>query len=361
VAQGQAGKPGGAAGWASFWSAQAVGWGLFAVVDLVNRQLTYRDFAAAVVLTLVAYPLLIALSGALRLVYERECPRGGLDRRTVGVVAVASPLAALLAIAVMAGLREMTGWRIQQWRPLEELVLPLAYYGLAFVAWSISYFWIRAERERVRARESELAAQMEALKAQIRELQVQLDPHFLFNALNGLAEEVPEHPEAALAMIRDLTAYLRHVLAGVRQPVVPMAAEAEALAAYLRIQEARFGSRVSTRLHLDPAAAGRPVANLLLQPLVENAFEHGDRRSRLVIDIRLAAAGAALEIEIANTGRLSAATPGHHGLGLANLRRRLDLHYPGRHTFALRQEAGGGGDERVVAVLRLEGEPCSAS
>jgi LytS/YehU family sensor histidine kinase len=57
-----------------------------------------------------------------------------------------------------------------------------------------------------------MCAEAEALRAELEELRLQLDPHFLFNALNGVAEEIPEHPAAALTMLRDLTAYLRHSL-----------------------------------------------------------------------------------------------------------------------------------------------------
>jgi len=348
-----------------FWTAQLLGWALFAVVDLVNREFAYRNPAEALALTLVAYALLVATSSALRPVIDRLSPDPRLNVAAIGKVVALSAIAAAVVTAGIGAVRHTLGWSIPQWSALEELVLPFIHYALALLAWGILYFWVRAERGRQHARDQALAAQMEALHAEIRELRLQLDPHFLFNALNGLAEEVPEHPDAALAMIGDLTRYLRHLLAGIRTPVVSMAAEAEGLSAYLRIQQARFGDRVRARLHLDPAAAERPIANLLLQPLVENAFEHGDRSTRLNVDIRIGLDGEALAVEIENTGRL-AAGPGraHHGIGLENVRRRLDLHYPGRHTFALQQKTGGAGtpgEGHVVAVLRLEGEPCCVS
>lgn len=343
-----------------FWSAQLVGWGLFAVMDFIIRGLIYRDLWQALVLTAVAYPLLLLVSGALRTLFDR------LRAGSIVVAVAASPIAALATVAMLALVREGLGWSVPEWLPLEQLLLPVVYYNLAFLAWGILYFWVRAEQEEQRARESAAAAQMEALRAEIRALRLQLDPHFLFNALNGIAEEVPEHPDAALAMVRDLTQYLRHLLAGIRAPVVSIAAEAEGLSAYLRIQEARFGGRVQARIAVDEAAAGRPIANLLLQPLVENAFEHGDRSRRLDVDIRVSTQGEALLIEIANTGGLarSEGEGAHHGIGLANVRRRLDVHYPARHTFALRQAGsreGAADAPRVVATLRLEGEPCSAS
>ena len=159
-------------------------------------------------------------------------------------------------------------------------------------------------------------------------------------------------------MLRDLTAYLRHSLDGIHQTVVTVEAEAGALAAYLRVQQARFGDRLRTTLQVDPAAAPRRIASFLLQPLVENAVKHGRRESGLEVRIAIRAEADALHVEIGNTGTLdpgSSARRRRSGIGLENVRRRLALHYPGRHRFTLSDEGG-----RVCAVLVLEGDPCGS-
>lgn len=345
-----------------FWRRQLLGWALFAVVDLINRWVASHSFLQSLVLTLFSYPLLLLLSAALRRILDRGFADSRPSPRAVAALVVLSWAAAAVMVSAVTVVRRAAGWNIPHWRPLEQVGLPLLYFALVFLAWGILYFWTRAERARRLDQSRMVAAQMDALRAEIRQLQLQLDPHFLFNALNGLAEEVPEHPEAALAMIRDLTQYLRHQLAGIRAPVVTMGQEAEALAAYLRIQQARFGPKVRARLSVEPLAAERSIANLLLQPLVENAFEHGDRSAVLDILIKVATDGDALTIEIANSGRLApSGGRGHHGIGLENVRRRLDVHYPGRHSFALQEATGEGRGPRVVASLRLEGEPCCVS
>ncbi|MBS7585816.1 sensor histidine kinase [Ancylobacter defluvii] len=350
--------------WSPVWRGQVIGWGLFALVDLVDRQLIYRNIIAALVLTAISYPLLLLLSVALRRIYDRICPDTRLTLAKVGIVLGFSGGAAAIAVGILATVRIAVGWTIPDWLPLQELVMPFSHYTLAFIAWSILYFWIGAELDRQRERQHAVEAQMDALRAEIRQLQLQLDPHFLFNALNGVAEEVPEHPEAALAMIRDLTQHLRHLLAGIRSPVVTVASEVEGLSAYLRIQQSRFGARVRSSLKVDPMAAERSIVNLLLQPLVENAFEHGDRAARLDVDIRIGVLGEALKIEIENTGHLveNPKRRPDHGLGLQNVRRRLDVHYPDRHSFAIQQAENPDGrpdDAHVIATLLLEGEPCS--
>lgn len=365
-----------------FVRAQMIGWSLFALVDLVNRQLAYRHFPATLVLTAVACVLLLALTCGFRAIYNRHFPGSGLRPPVALVIGLLSGAGSAVAVAAIVVFRHAFGWNLPDWGPVEEIVLPFLHYLVVLVGWSLLFFWIRAERLRLIEHEAASLAQAEALRAEIQQLRLQINPHFLFNALNGIAEEVPEHPAGALAMLRDLSAYLRHMLAGIRAPVVTLEAEVDALAAYLRIQQARFGERLRTRLEMDPAAAGRPIANGLLQPLAENAMEHGDRSDVLVLALRIGLQAGALRIEIENTGRLAPARgklsshgnpsphgdSSPHGLGLANLRRRLDVHYPGRHSFDLRHSEDGPGNAgepaggaRVIATLLLEGEPCSAS
>src|SRR6201995_2243283 len=136
-----------------------------------------------------------------------------------------------------------------------------------------------------------MAAEAEALRAELQRLRLQLDPHFLFNALNGVAEEIPEHPTAALTMLRDLTVYLRHSLDGINQTVVTVEAELGGLSAYLRVQQARFGDRLRVSLQAQPAARERRIASSLLQPLVENAVKHGRRDNGLALSVDVRAAG----------------------------------------------------------------------
>ena len=349
-----------------FARAQLIGWSLFALVDLVNRQLAYQDFPAAFAITAAVFPVMIGLSAGLRSIYNRFLPGNALQPAALAAIVLVSCVGAALIVATISAMREIFGWSIPHWRPVEEIALPLVHYAVVLIGWSLLFFWIRSDRQRLVEHQAASVAQAEALRAEIQQLRLQISPHFLFNALNGIAEEVPEHSATALAMLRDLTDYLRYVLAGIRTPVVPVEAEVAALGAYLRIQQARFGARLRTQIEMDPAAAAFPIANSLLQPIAENAIEYGDRTDVLELTVSVRREGEALRVDISNTGQLE---PAHrpragHGLGIDNLRRRLDAHYPGRHFFDLRQiesEPGKPGGARVVAILLLEGEVCSAS
>jgi hypothetical protein len=353
------------AGWndlSPFWRAQMVGWGLFAIVDVLTQRLIVADFSLALSRTALVLVCLVPISSLLRPVYASPTFGSRLTLRAVTVAALLSMAGGAVVAVVAFAIGQATGWETLGRTPSETFFLPFLHYSLALAGWSLCYFWIRAELEEQAEHRHAMRAEAEALRAELEELRLQLDPHFLFNALNGLAEEIPEHPQAALAMLRDLTAYLRHSLDGIHQTVVTVDAEVAALAAYLRIQEARFGSRLRTRLRIDPVAEPRRIASFLLQPLLENAIKHGRRQDGLEVGIDIRATGDGLHVEIENNGTLGSATTGQRrraGIGLENVRRRLALHYPGRHQFTL--GARDDGTAKVIAQLVLEGEPCSGS
>lgn len=350
-----------ATGWRAipaFWRLQIAGWGLFALFDLATRLLVFEDTGTALRVTAVVEPVMILLAVLLCTAYDRLGFEGRITARTVGWTLALSLAAAVPGVVVSLAVRHPDGFGPTGLPPIREVLVPFLYYLMIFLGWSLACFWVRAELARRSGERRAALAEADALRAELQRLRLQLDPHFLFNALNGIAEEVPEHPKAALAMLRDLTAFLRHSFAGIDRVVMTVDAEAEALACWLRVQEARFGPRLAARLDVDEAARPRPIASFLLQPLVENAVQHGDREDRLDLSVAIRAEPDALLIEIRNTGALAPRrrADGRAGIGLANVRRRLALHYPGRHAFTLGPEGA-----EVVARLRLEGDPCSAS
>lgn len=353
-----------------FWRVQLVVWGVFSLVDLATRSIVYQNFSLALTITLIVEPLLMLVAATLRAAFGRLGFEGRLSGMALACILLLSAGSAVAVVSAITLVRAPMGWNIPDWNSRQEILTPFAYYMLIFAGWSLAYFWIKAELGGRTDRQRAAVAEAEALRAELQQLRLQLDPHFLFNALNGVAEEIPEHPAAALAMLRDLSAYLRHSLAGLDKTVVSVAAEVEALAAYLRVQEARFGPRLHTQIALDPQAAERSIVSFLLQPLVENAVKYGDRETHLDLRVDIRAEGTGLRVRIENTGTLT--EPGHSsltrtGIGLENVRRRLALHYPGRHAFSLRQEEAHPHDphcptgDKVVAELLLEGEPCSGS
>jgi len=348
-----------------FWRAQLAGWGLFAIVNVMAQRVAFHSYGVAFARTALILLCLIAISTAMHTVYVSRPFKARVSLGAMALIGLLSLLGALATATAIVAAHEALPWLVTpDRRGAEEFLIPLVHYFFVLAGWSLAYFWLRAELAEQAEHRKAMRAQAEALRAELEQLRLQLDPHFLFNALNGVAEEIPEHPEAALDMLRNLTAYLRHSLDGIDHTVVTVSNEVAGLMAYLGVQRARFGDRLHARLDVMPESAQRRIASFLLQPLVENAVKHGRRDDGLDLRIDIALAGDTLHIEVENTGQLDTTRRSTRrqraGIGLENVRRRLALHYPDRHAFSLREVGAPGGDKKVIATLELEGEPCGS-
>lgn len=225
----------------------------------------------------------------------------------------------------------------------------------AFVAWVLMFLALAAEEDR-RERELHLAqATALALDAQHRLLVQQLNPHFLFNALNTVYALVLEgDDERAQRSVLALSAFLRRSVDGTSSLQVPLADELAAVREYLDIELTRFGDRLRLVEMIPPALLLRPVPALILQPLVENAIKHGLAGAVQPVTIQLSAMAAdgswVLAVEDDGHG---CAGEVKRGVGLDHVARRLALLYGATARLEARMRPGGG----FVARLHLPESP----
>jgi len=209
-----------------------------------------------------------------------------------------------------------------------------------------------AEEERRRAEETERRLVQSRLEA----LRYQINPHFLFNVLNALDVLSRKNPERISKLVGHLARYLRSTLSSGDSGSVPLREELETMESYLALEKVRFEEGLAVSIGVDPEILDLPVPELLLQPLVENAVKHGMKTSPMPLRIRISGrrAGDRLLIEVANTGKWLPrdGRPGErNGLGLENLRKRLDLAFDGRYRLGT-GEAG----EWVFVTVELPGK-----
>jgi two-component system sensor histidine kinase AlgZ len=198
--------------------------------------------------------------------------------------------------------------------------------------------------EGIRLREAAQAAR----DAELRALRYQLQPHFLFNTLNAISALVSDdRKREATRMIARLGDFLRATLEQSSGHEVALADEIAFTSTYLDIEKARLGDRLRVDIHTGPDTLDAQVPYLLLQPLVENAIRHGiaPRREGGRIGIRVERDGGMLRVMVDNDRFDGASTRGQ-GVGLGNVRARLDALYPDDHAF----EAGPHGDQWRAAV-----------
>jgi sensor histidine kinase YesM len=216
---------------------------------------------------------------------------------------------------------------------------------LAMYAWAAVHYTLETHRHLAEQRQRTLEAEALAAEARLAILRYELNPHFLFNALNSIIGVIAESPPDAVRMVRQLAGLLRHTLDS--PAVSTLGEEVKVASAYLAIEKVRFEERLEVEMDVPEALYGLAVPPMILQPLVENAVKHGDRREVLRIGVRADRDGDQLVVTVRNGGRL--AEPREGAVGLRNLAARLES--AGRGTATL----VGEGDE-VVATLRLDVE-----
>lgn len=203
---------------------------------------------------------------------------------------------------------------------------------------------------RYREREIE-AAQLQAslTNARLHALELQLQPHFLFNTLNAVTSLVRTRKnDEAVTMIAGLSDILRYTLDHEGSQRVTVEAETEMLRRYLDIQRSRFADRMTYSIDVEEAARRAAVPTLILQPLAENAIRHGIARTANggSISVKAFRENGCLRVDVTNTGTLNGDDA--HGIGLRNTRERLTQLYGDAYAFALEPC-----DEGVVATLRV--------
>nr|WP_314607369.1 histidine kinase [uncultured Janthinobacterium sp.] len=221
----------------------------------------------------------------------------------------------------------------------------LFWFGV-FLTWTVFYFTTLSLRRAAHLEAETLRLQLHGREAELRALQAQVNPHFFFNSLNSVRALIFEDRDAAAHMIDQLAKLMRHALQSGQHPTVPLAAELDAVRAYLAIEQIRFEERLRVSFAIEISAPDLEhvrVPPMAVQTLVENAVKYGVEASADGGDIRVSTqrgAGAdTLRIEVANTGELRGASAST-GIGLRNARQRLQLACGERASLALHQQAG---------------------
>ena len=202
--------------------------------------------------------------------------------------------------------------------------------------------------ENARLREKQLT------EARLNALTAQLQPHFLFNALNTIATLVHENPAAAERVVLKLSGLMRQTLDVSPQELVSLRDELRLLAGYLDVEQARFEERLVVQWDVAPEAEDALVPHLLLQPIVENAIVHGLRPlpGPVTIGISARREDGRLAMAVGDTGAGFDAAMARERLGLGNTRARLDAVYRGDFTLDIESGRGEGTTVRLALPFR---------
>ena len=223
----------------------------------------------------------------------------------------------------------------------------LVYFAILAAGYAREYFLRDQERQH-----EAVALQAQLAEARLDALRMQINPHFLFNTLHAIAALVERDPPGVRKMIARLSELLRRTIDTRAADVIPLRDELSFLRGYIEIMEIRFQGRLQVSTEIDPATLDALVPNLVLQPIVENALEHGASR---VADGRVAIEtsrrGEMLVITVRDNG--PGPSDSQQGVGLSNTRARLAQLYGDAASLTLRAADDGG----AIAEITL---PCAS-
>lgn len=225
-------------------------------------------------------------------------------------------------------------------------VLQLFLWELVYVAYQ---YVVRGREEKMQTLRLEAANR----EGQLANLRSQLNPHFMFNALNSIRSLIEEDPARAKQSITLLSAILRNAMATVRRRTVPLGEEIDTVKAYLTLEAVRYEERLGARFDVDPVLERSPIPPMMLQTLVENAVRHGIAKMKQGGEVLITARPheEGMLLRVSNTGYYGGDTLGESGIGLRNTRDRLHHLYGGRARFDIRNEDG-----KVVCEIYLPAE-----
>ena len=316
----------------SYWTCQIAGWGLYAVVN-IGLGLAYMGTSmTGVGFGLVVSALGLATTHGLRSVIRSR----DWMKLSVAPLAVRMIGASLMtALAMAAIVLTLTLIFNPEWTRASPVV---SFLGMSFnfsalvLLWSAIYTgvhlvdrWRESERQRGEAEAERWRLEAVAREAELRALQAQVNPHFLFNSLNTVRALITENPDEARQAVTDLADLLRYALAAERRERVPLAEEIETVRRYLAIEQLRFEHRLQTSVEIEPDALAASVPPMVIQTLVENGIKHGIDQTPDGGGLRVAARslGDHVRVTVDSPGRLDTSSTPESGVGLANATERL--------------------------------------
>jgi two-component system, LytTR family, sensor histidine kinase AlgZ len=266
--------------------------------------------------------------------------RSGLDR-LLWIHLSAAAMAALLWVLATWVVAWILSANFLQFRTLNARLdpeLPLVFgLGILFYMLSVAFFYVFIAVEASKEAEARvMQASVLAREAELRALKAQVNPHFLFNSLNSISALTTSDAPKAREMCILLGDFLRRTLGLGEKASIPLEEEMSLIHAFLAVEKIRYGARLQMEEKIDPGTLNAQVPPLLLQPLVENAVGHGIANLVEGGWIKLAAERRDGELSIVVENLFDPEAPPRRksGLGLANVRQRLEARYGNRARFA---------------------------
>ncbi|WP_425389975.1 sensor histidine kinase [Ekhidna sp.] len=319
-----------------YWLCQILGWGIYGFIQIFLYTIANRFDPSQALGVLYQVVYFIATTHFLRAVILK---RGWLNLRLSFLIPrllIGTFLLSWLNYGYLLVIESFTGSISRQdLMFLTVLINTLGYWVIYFI-WTIFYFTFHY----VERYNKSLKAETAAREVELNNLKAQLNPHFIFNALNSIRALVDENPRKSKESITQLSHILRNSLISDRKKLIPFMEELKTVMDYLALESIRYEERLTTKFDIDRNSGKYMIPPLMLQTLVENGIKHGisNLKHGGEISIKTTIKRKQLCLQIRNTGQLSNVPDKDSGFGLANTRKRLELIFGDAAKFEIKNE-----------------------
>ncbi len=319
-----------------YWLSQLIGWIIFALVNIVMlasfERLNWKE------VLVVCYTVFVGISithlfrgvikkyGWINLPLKKIIPRIIISSAIIG----ASIYALVLAVEISTGIFNLTRYKIG---------LPLAgifQFSIIILLWALIYFAVHFFENYKKVEIESYIWEAAVKDFELKTLKSQLNPHFMFNALNSIRALIGVDPDNAQTALTKLSNILRYSLKMERIETVPLQEEMQTVSDYLSLENIRFEERLKYNIDIDPKSVNIEVPPMMIQTLVENGIKHGISKrtegGRICIKSKLE--NSKLFVEIVNTGHIdNQSMKNSSGFGINNTKHRLHLLYGENASF----------------------------
>lgn len=249
-------------------------------------------------------------------------------------------------------MQSLMGYNVSGWSPWNSamyLCLCSAAAGTTII--KLSKYWFEKQQQWMNAEQEKVNSQIQLLKAQ-------LHPHFLFNTLNNIYSFALEQSPKTPQMILKLSSLLSYMLYDCRADEVLLEKEVEVMKNYIDLEKERYGDKIDISLNIEGDIQGRFITPLLILPFLENAFKHGtsEQLDKPWMSVDIEVKDSVLQCKVVNS-KNEAIPYRENGVGITNLKKRLELLYPNRHELKLSDER----DFFVVALTLRFAAPAASN
>jgi sensor histidine kinase YesM len=321
-----------------YWFCQIAGWTVYNLneLGLYSLRVGYSD--GLLINAAITIILGISVTHAYRLIIKRlswlDLPLGKLIPRIAASVLLMSIIMVMLSVL----LDYYTVPEIREYLKLTYIIFWVINWGKHLLLWSLIYhmfqYFERSKKNEVE--KIRLTSSVKDFEAKI--LRSQLNPHFMFNALNSIRALVLENPEKAQVSVTRLSNLLRNSLLADRRKTITLEEELKTVQDYLSLEKIRYEDRLSVQMNIQPQTLSVQVPPMMVQTLVENAVKHGISKPLKggFISIDAEAINELVYLSIRNTGTLQQVNT--DGFGLVNTTQRLALIFGSQANFEIKQE-----------------------